>query len=98
MGTAGEALGLEIGKHIGEDCRTRYIRQKAKRGKLRPYLKTKNGERDVDLRSPLAAMLKDFIGACASGLLLCTSTGRRLPQSDTLQDSLQVVGHFDLGR
>jgi len=35
---AGEALGLEIGKHISEDCRTLYIRQKAKRGKIQPYL------------------------------------------------------------
>ena len=31
---AREALGLEIGKHISEDCRTPYIRQKAKRGEL----------------------------------------------------------------
>jgi len=29
---AGEALGLEIDKHISKDCRTLYIRQKAKRG------------------------------------------------------------------
>ena len=42
---AGEALGLEIGKHISEDCRTLYIRQKAKRGKVQPYMKTENGER-----------------------------------------------------
>ena len=26
---AGEALGLEIGKHISEDCRTLYIQRKA---------------------------------------------------------------------
>ena len=46
---AGEALGLEIGKHISEDCRTLYIRQKAKRGKIQLHMKTQNGERDVDL-------------------------------------------------
>src|SRR4029077_15029794 len=46
---AGEALGLEIGKHVSQDCRTLYIRQKAKRGKIQPNLKTKHGERDIDL-------------------------------------------------
>jgi hypothetical protein len=69
IGTAGEALELEIGKHISEDCQTLYTRHNAKRGKLQPHLKAKDGERDVDLWSPLAAMLKDFIGAGASGLL-----------------------------
>ena len=42
---AREALGLEIGKHISEDCRTHYIRQKAKRGELQLYTKTL-GERE----------------------------------------------------
>jgi hypothetical protein len=28
---AGEALGLEMDKHISKDCRTLYVRQKAKR-------------------------------------------------------------------
>jgi hypothetical protein len=64
----GEALGLEIGKHISEDCRTFSIQQKAKRGKIQPYLKTENGEREVDLCTSLAAMLKDHIGARTSGL------------------------------
>jgi hypothetical protein len=53
---AGEALGLEIGRHISPDFRTFYIRQKAKRGVVQPDLKTKNGEREVDLCSPLATM------------------------------------------
>jgi hypothetical protein len=66
---AGEALGLEIGKHISEDCRTLYTRRKAKRGDIQPYMKTQNGERDVDLCTSLAAMLKEFIGTRTSGLL-----------------------------
>jgi hypothetical protein len=57
---AGEALGLEIGKHICKDCRTLYIRQKTKRGDIQPFMKTQNGERDVDLCTALAAMLKEF--------------------------------------
>ena len=87
----GEALGLEIGKHISEDCRTLYIRQKAKRGEIQSYMKTPNGERDVDLCMALAAMLKDFIGTRTSGLLFCTSTGAQLLQSNTLQDSLHPI-------
>jgi hypothetical protein len=88
---AGEALGLEIGKHISEDCRTLYIRQKAKRGKIQTHMKTENGERDVDLCTSLGAMLKDFIGARTSGLLFCTSTGKQLLQANTLQDSLHPI-------
>ena len=38
---AGEAMGLEIGKHISDDCRTLYVRQKAKRGQIQPYMKTR---------------------------------------------------------
>ena len=46
---AGEALGLEIDKHISSDFRTLTVAQKAKRGIIQPYLKTKNGIREVDL-------------------------------------------------
>jgi hypothetical protein len=88
---AGEALGLEIGKHISSDCRTLYIRQKAKRGIIQPHLKTQNGERDVDVCSTLAQMLKDHISGRTSGLLFCTSTGRQLLQANTLQDSLHPI-------
>jgi hypothetical protein len=88
---AGEALGLAIGKHISSDCRTLNIRQKAKGGLIQPYLKTKNGVRDVDLCSNLAAMLRDFIGTRTSGLLFQTCTGAQLLQSNTLQDSLHPI-------
>ncbi len=88
---AGEALGLEIDQHISEDCRTLYIRQKAKRGEIQPYLKTQNGERDIDLCASLATMLKEFIGTRTSGLLFCTSTGRQLLQTDILRDSLHPI-------
>jgi hypothetical protein len=98
---AREALGLEIDKHISEDCRTHYIRQKAKRGILQPYTKTRSGTevnldgecigRDVDLSSTLARLIKEFIGNRTSGLLFCTSTGNQLLQSNTLQDSLHPI-------
>jgi integrase len=98
---AGEALGIEIDKHISPDCRTLFIRQKAKRGEIQPYLKTKNGEREVDLSCSLAKMLKDFMGNRREGLLFCTPTNKQLPQSNTLSDSLhpvlKAIGHVKGG-
>lgn len=88
---AGEALGLEIAKHITPDCRTLYIRQKAKRGEIQPYLKTQNGERDVDLCNSLAQILRDYIGNRTSGLLFCAPTGEQLSQRDILKYSLHPI-------
>jgi hypothetical protein len=98
---AGEALGLEIDKHISEDCRTLYIRQKAKRGILQPYTKTRSGTevnldgeyigRDVDLCSPLATMLSDFIADRKSGLLFCRPNGLQVLQRTVLKMSLHRI-------
>ena len=98
---AGEALGLEIGEHISEDCRTLYIRQKAKRGLIQEYTKTTSGTelhcqgeiigRDVDLCTSLAAMVRDHIGRRRSGLLFCTSSGRQLLQTNVLRGSLHPI-------
>jgi hypothetical protein len=88
---AGEALGLEIDKHISRDFRTLQIVQKAKCGRIFPYLKTKNGERQVDLCSQLAKMLCEFVGERTSGLLFRSSTGAQLLQSNTLSDSLHPI-------
>ncbi len=88
---AGEALGLEIGKHISRDFRTLQIVQKAKSGRIFPYLKTKNGERQIDLCPQLAEMLCEFVGERTSGLLFHSSTGAQLLQSNTLSDSLHPI-------
>lgn len=88
---AGEALGLEIGKHISPDFRTLHVVQKAKRGIIQPFLKTENGAREVDLCKALAEMLREFIGPRTSGLLFQTPTGAQLPQANTLQDSLHPI-------
>ena len=84
----GEALGLEIGKHISSDFRTLHIIQKAKGGVIQPYLKTKNGKREIDLRVDLAAMLKEYVGERTSGLLFRTATCSQLLQRNILRDSL----------
>ena len=90
----GEALGLEIDKHISPDFRTLYIRQKAKRGKIQAHLKTKAGERDIDLCTPLANMLREFVDKRKSGLLFHTTTGKQLLQANTLQDSLHPILNY----
>jgi hypothetical protein len=68
---AGEALGLDI-KSIHPDFRTLDIVQKAKRGELQDYMKTKNADtkhgRVVDLPAKLAAVLRDFVGTRSSVL------------------------------
>ena len=88
---AGEALGLEIGKHISPDFRTLYVSQKAKRGVIQAYLKTKNGAREVDLCVDLAAMLKEYVGERTEGLLFRTASGAQLLQTNCLRDSLHPV-------
>ena len=88
---AGEALGLEIDKHISPDFRTLHIQQKAKAGEIQPYLKTKSGEREVDLCCFLARMLRDFVGMRTRGLLFSTSTGAQLLQTNALRDSLHPI-------
>ena len=88
---AGEALGLEIDKHISEDFRTLRVQQKAKRGIIQQFLKTENGIREVDLCTELANLLRDFVGERREGLLFRTSTGAQLLQANTLQDSLHPI-------
>jgi integrase len=72
---AGEAIGLEIDKHISEDFRTLYIRQKVRRTKLELFLKTDAGRRDVDLCPALAAVLKAYVGDHTSGFLFIIGRG-----------------------
>ena len=93
----GEALGLEIDKHISSDFRTLQIVQKAKRNEIQGYLKTKNGERQVDLCTSLAHMLREYVGDRRTGYLFCASSGNLLYQSNILRDSLHplldAIGH-----
>jgi hypothetical protein len=69
-------------------------------------LKTKSGEREVDLCSSLASMLRDFVGNRKGGLLFRTSTSSQLLQSSVLRESLHptletiqhVKGGFNIFR
>src|SRR5208337_4361840 len=71
----GEALGLEIDRHISSDFSTLHIRQKAWRGQIQLFLKSENGIRDIDLSASIAAMLREFSGDRTSGLLFCSKNG-----------------------
>ena len=87
----GEALGLEIDKHISPDFRTLAIRQNVKRRKIHDHLKTAAGEREVDLCSTLSSMLRDFVGFRRSGLLFHNRLGNPLDQAHLVTDYLQPI-------
>ena len=87
----GEALGIEIGRHISDDCSTLEIRQKVWNGQVQSFLKTENGLRDVDLHSSVAVLLKAFIGDRKSGLLFCTRNGGPLSLSNILRRNLHRI-------
>jgi hypothetical protein len=87
----GEALGIEIDKHITHDCSTLHIRQKVWNGRVQPFLKTENGSREIDLHPGVAAMLKRYIGNRISGFLFCSKNGLPLLQSNVLRLSLHPL-------
>ena len=95
----GEALGIEIDKHISQDFRTISIVQKVRRGKVEHRLKTPRGERQVDLHPSIGAVLKEFVGNRTSGFLFCTRTGRPLSQSNIvsrhLHKALKELGYVN---
>ena len=86
-----EALGLEIDKHVSEDCLTLFIRQKARGSKIEKRLKTHYSERAVDLHPSIAALLKEYIGDRKSVLLFCTRDGKPLPQSNIVRHHLHAA-------
>src|SRR6202162_6617052 len=85
---AGEAIGLEVDKHISGDFRTLYIRQKVRRTKLELFLKTDAGRRDVDLCPALAAVLKAYVGDSTSGFLFHNQKWNFLSQTNLLRRGL----------
>jgi integrase len=85
---AGEALGLEVDKHISVDFRTLYVRQKVRRGHLEDFLKTEGGRRDVDLCPALAEMLKKYVGERTSGFLFRNKNGNSFSQTNLLRRGL----------
>jgi integrase len=87
----GEALGIEVDKHISDDFLTVSVRQKVRKGRVEPFLKTENGLRDIDLHPEVAAMLRRFVGNRTSGFLFCSKNGLPLLQSNILKLSLHPL-------
>jgi integrase len=85
----GEALGLEI-KHLSSDCRTIAVEQSCWQGDIQAP-KTKNAHRQVDLCTPLADLLKAFVGDCQSGLVFSNRAGKPLSQTNVIRRSLHPI-------
>ncbi len=84
----GEALGLEIDKHISPDFLTISIEQKARHCKIEKRLKTASASRQVDLHPAIAAMLKKFARGRKTGFLFRTRNGKPLGSSCILRRHL----------
>lgn len=84
----GEALGIEINKHVSADFLTISLKQKVHHGRVEQRLKTTNGLRQVDLHPTIAALLKEFVGDRESGFLFCTRTGKPLSPSNIIRRHL----------
>lgn len=86
----GEALGLEIGKHVSSDGSTLQIRQSVWEGKTQEP-KTPSAVRDVDLFPALAAMVKALIADRTAGFLFQNKLGKPLAKSNVLRRSLHPI-------
>ncbi len=84
----GEALGIDIAKHISSDFRTIIIEQKARNCKIEDRVKTKTSVRKVDLYPPVASLLREFVGDRKTGLLFASRNGKPLSQSNILKRHL----------
>jgi hypothetical protein len=80
----GEALGIEINKHVSHDFLTTSIQQKIHHGRVEQRLKTAKGGRQVDQHPAIAALFKEFVGDRTTGFLFCTRAGRPLSPSNII--------------
>jgi integrase len=86
-----ELLALEIGKHISANCTMiSIIQQRGKKGTLEPP-KTKAGVRRVYVASPLASLLRSYIGNRKAGFLFETETGNMLSPGNLWRDGFRMV-------
>jgi len=86
----GEALGLEIGKHISNSGSALHIRQSVWEG-MTQKPKTPSAVRDVDLCPDLAAIVNAHIAGRTSGFLFRNAVGKPLAKSNVLRRDLHPI-------
>ena len=84
----GEALGIEIDKHLSADCSTITIEQKARRGRVERRVKSANARREVNLHPAVAELLEGYIGTRTSGFLFQSGNGTPLSLTNVLRRHL----------
>ena len=89
----GEALGIDIAKHISSDFRTIRVKQKARKGKIEERVKTDASDRKVDLDPRIADLLKVFVGDRKTGLLFESENGTPLLETNILRRHLHPALH-----
>ena len=95
----GEALGLEIGKHISADFRTLTIAQKVRHCIVGDRVKNENAERQIDLHPSVSELLRKFVGKRASGFLFQSRNGKPIESSNIvrrhLHPALKALGYVN---
>src|ERR1017187_7421566 len=84
----GEALGIEIHKHMSSDFRTISVKQKVRHCKVENRLKTASSDREVDLHPTIAAMLQEFVDGRETGFLFTTRNGKPVGSSNIIRRHL----------
>jgi integrase len=87
-----ELLALEIGKHISANCTMiSIIKQRGKKGTLEPPKTEAGGVRRVYVASPLASLLRSYIGNRKGGFLFEAETGNVLSPGNLWRDGFRMV-------
>ena len=84
----GEALGLEIDKHVSPDFLTISIVQKVRHGKVEKGVKTASAHRMIDLHPEIAAALREYAGQRKTGFLFANKNGKPLSLTNILRRPL----------
>ena len=84
----GEALGLEIDKHISSNFRTLTISQKVRHCTAEDRVKNENAEREIDLYPAVADLLRQFAGDRTSGFLFKSRNGKPIASSNIVRRHL----------
>ena len=95
----GEALGIEIDKHLVNDFRTILVEQKVRDGAVEGWLKTDTSYRQVDVHPAIAEQIRQLVGNRKSGLLFSTASGAPLRDGDLirkhLRPALEALGYIN---